>query len=63
MNFSKSLSIYDTHLNSVFLGNLEGSCDRAASELDSTRGLEQYIFKIETLMTEINKEYEACANL
>ena len=46
MNFSKSLSIYDTHANSLFIGQLTDSGERPLSELDTVRGLEPYISKI-----------------
>ena len=63
MNFSKSLSIYDTHANSLFLGQLVDSGEKPKSELETVRGLQPYIRKIQTLLNDVNREYEICRNL
>lgn len=52
---NKSLTISETHLNSIYLNHLNDSCDRALSDLDTARSVETNISRIETLIGEINK--------
>lgn len=39
MNLNKSLTIHDSHMNSVLISQLNDSCDRALSDLGTARSL------------------------
>lgn len=43
---NKSLTISETHLNSIYLNHLNDSCDRALSDLDTARSVETNISRI-----------------
>lgn len=39
INLNKSLTIHDTHINSIILSQLNDSCDRPISDIDTARSL------------------------